>query len=120
MGFDEISQLSHAIEDLFGVMREKKGITGDNIFEVVYKGMDVLGSLIDAINSKKKVHFKGIKTKIEVLTRKLSASVDKADESQEEEKQLEEINKTIQENIPEEKEEQSTPEAVDPAFSNKL
>lgn len=70
MGYSNIADLAHVLEDLFGEMRDGKIIVTEEIFSTIFKGIDVLGHLIDAVKEPKEVKFKGIKTKLEVLTKK--------------------------------------------------
>ena len=70
MGYSNIADLAHVLEDLFGEMRDGKILVTEEIFSTIFKGIDVLGHLIDAVKESKEVKFKGIKTKLEVLTKK--------------------------------------------------
>jgi len=70
MGYTPIAEMAHVLEDFFGEVRDGKIIWTTDIFSAVYKGVDVLGSLINAISTKDEVKYKGIKTKLEVLIRR--------------------------------------------------
>ena len=70
MGFTSIAEMAHVLEDLFGEVRDGRIKLDDTIFTSLYKGVDTLGALINAINNGTEVKFKGIKTKLEVLIRR--------------------------------------------------
>ncbi|MGM0579738.1 MAG: chemotaxis protein CheA [Bacteroidota bacterium] len=69
MGFNEIAELAHVIEDLFAEIRDQKIELNPDLFSSIFKGVDILGSLISAIKDEKTVRYKGIKTKLEVIIR---------------------------------------------------
>lgn len=71
MGFKAIGAMAHALEDIFGEIRSGKLVLDDDIFADLYKGLDTLTSLIDALKSGEKVKYLGIKTKLGVILRKL-------------------------------------------------
>lgn len=75
MGFKGIGEMAHVLEDLFGEVRENKIALDEAIFTSVFKAVDVLGKLIDAVRDNKEVKYKGIKTKIEVLIRRASETL---------------------------------------------
>jgi two-component system chemotaxis sensor kinase CheA len=70
MGFTGIAEMAHILEDLFGEVREGRLTLTDNLFTSVYKGVDVLGSLVNAVRDNTEVKYKGIKTKLEVLLKR--------------------------------------------------
>lgn len=67
MGFDRIAELTHVMEDFFGAVREGRITLGEEIFASVFKAVDTLGQLIDAIKNPRDIKFRGIKTKLEIL-----------------------------------------------------
>ncbi len=67
MGFENIAELAHVMEDLFGEVRENRIQLGEEIFTSVFKAADTLGELIDSIKTPRDVKYRGIKTKLEVL-----------------------------------------------------
>ena len=67
MGFKNVADFAHVIEDLFGEVREGNLSLDDGIFTSLFKAIDVLGELINATKDDAKVQFRGIKTKLEVL-----------------------------------------------------
>jgi len=74
MGYDKITELAHAMEDLFGEVRGGRIDLGGEIFASVFKAADVLGELIESIRTPKDVKFRGIKTKLDVLIKKARPS----------------------------------------------
>jgi two-component system, chemotaxis family, sensor kinase CheA len=78
MGFNEIAELSHLMEDLFNEVKSERISLSRDIFATLFKANDVLGQLIHSLNTGEIVKYKGIKTKLEVLlknTRPSSPSV---------------------------------------------
>jgi len=70
MGFSAIAELGHVLEDLFGEVRDGNITLDADIFETLFKAIDVLGSLINAIKDGGDVKYKGIKTKVKVLIKR--------------------------------------------------
>lgn len=88
MGFTGIAELSHILEDLFAEVRDGKILLDTQQFATLYKAIDVLGNLINAIKDGTEVKYKGIKTKLEVLLKrskeiseKATASINRQDDS---------------------------------------
>jgi len=71
MGFGSIAEIAHVLEDLFGEVRDGKLQLDSNIFSSVYKAVDVLGNLINAVRDGAEVKYKGIKTKLEVFLKRV-------------------------------------------------
>src|SRR6478735_8637792 len=67
MGYTAIAEMAHVLEDLFGLIREGNIKLQDDLFTVIYKAVDTLSGLVNAIREGGTVAYKGIKTKIEVL-----------------------------------------------------
>lgn len=67
MGFEKIAELSHVMEDVFNEVKLKRLKLDSNIFNSLFKANDVLGKLINSLNTGEEVKYKGIKTKLEVL-----------------------------------------------------
>ncbi len=67
MGFQNVADFAHVLEDFFGEVRDGNLALDDAIFTNLFKAVDVLGALINAIKDDGKVQFRGIKTKLEVL-----------------------------------------------------
>lgn len=70
MGYTGIAELAHVLEDLFAEVREGRVVLQPEIFASVFKGVDTLGNLINAVRDKSEVKYKGIKTKLEVLIKR--------------------------------------------------
>lgn len=66
MGFTQIAELSHVLEDIFGAVKNGSISIDADLFQMLFKGIDKLGELIHSIKSGEKVNYKGIKTKLEV------------------------------------------------------
>lgn len=67
MGFAEIAELGHVMEDVFNEVKNGKLTLDHSLFDSLYKANDVLCELIEAIKVPKIVKYKGIKTKLEVI-----------------------------------------------------
>lgn len=100
MGFSGIAEIAHLLEDLFGEVRDGKMILDATIFGSLYKAVDVLGNLINAVRDNSEVKYKGIKTKLEVLLKRTR-------ETQTEEEHLEQVS------------DQHSPFGPEPVFTNK-
>jgi two-component system chemotaxis sensor kinase CheA len=70
MGFTGIAEMAHILEDLFGEVRDGRISLERELFSSVFKAVDVLGNLVNAIKDGSDVKYKGIKTKLEVLTKR--------------------------------------------------
>jgi two-component system chemotaxis sensor kinase CheA len=67
MGFTPIAELSHVMEDIFNEVKSTRLKLDSIIFAGLFKANDVLGQLINALNTGEEVRYKGIKTKLEVI-----------------------------------------------------
>lgn len=67
MGFSEIAELGHVMEDVFNEVKTGKLQLDHSLFDSLYKANDILSELIEAIKIPKAVKYKGIKTKLEVI-----------------------------------------------------
>ena len=70
MGFKDIGDMAHVMEDIFGEVRENKLELDPEIFDALFKALDKLGELIDSLKTEKKVRYKGLKTKLNVILKK--------------------------------------------------
>lgn len=70
MGFEEIADLGHVMEDIFSEVKEGNIVLDADLFNSLFKANDKLGELIQAINSGEKVRYKGIRTKLSVFLNK--------------------------------------------------
>jgi two-component system chemotaxis sensor kinase CheA len=73
MGFPEIAELSHVMEDVFNEVKSSRLNLDSAIFNSLFKANDILGQLINSVNTGEVVRYKGIKTKLEVLLRNAKA-----------------------------------------------
>ena len=94
MGYKEVAKMAHALEDVFGAIREDGLEVTDEVFADLYRGLDTLTSLIDAIKTGKKVKYLGVKAKMGVILRKHKESKGE-EESSKEELQTEESNEVV-------------------------
>lgn len=69
MGFSEIAEMSHVMEDIFNEVKNGKLKLDADLFRALFRANDTLGELIEAITTAKQVKYKGIKTKLEVVLR---------------------------------------------------
>ncbi|MDN4165911.1 chemotaxis protein CheA [Cytophagales bacterium LB-30] len=67
LGYTSIAEMAHVLEDLFGEIRAGKFVLEAEVFSSIYKSIDILSELIQALGTDKVVRYKGIKTKLEVL-----------------------------------------------------
>lgn len=70
MGFTGIADISHVIEEVFTAVKSNELKPSKALFTGLFKASDKLGELIANIRTKKKISYKGIKTKLEVILRK--------------------------------------------------
>jgi two-component system chemotaxis sensor kinase CheA len=69
MGFKQIGELAHVIEDIMDAIKSGKIQLNESLFQQMFRANDKLGELINAIGSDKRVSYIGLKTKLEVLLR---------------------------------------------------
>lgn len=81
MGFTEIAELSHVMEDVFNEVKSSRLHLDSNIFSSLFKANDILGQLINSLNTGEAVKYKGIKTKLEVLLKNAKSSETVSEES---------------------------------------
>lgn len=96
MGFKAIGAMAHALEDIFGEIRSGNLELDDEIFGDLYKGLDTLTSLIDALKTGENIKYLGIKTKLGVILRKIKEEKESGSEIEEKEPVVEEKKKTSQ------------------------
>ena len=70
LGFSEIAELAHIMEDIFSEVKEGNIELDNELFTNLFKANDKLGALIDALKNPRKVSYKGIRTKLEVFIKK--------------------------------------------------
>jgi len=88
MGFTDIGEFAHLLEDLFGSVREGKITLNDDLFATLFKAIDTLEKLIDAVKENKKVKFLGLKTKLGVILRSAGKGEEQLAAEEEEKKVL--------------------------------
>jgi len=71
MGYEDIAEMSHTLEDVFSEIRSSKLQIEEKLFNDLFKANDVLGAMIQRVKSPENanVKYKGIKTKLEVMLR---------------------------------------------------
>jgi len=87
LGYEDIAGISHILEDFF--IRIKKGniVIDSEIFDALFKANDKLGQLIYGLKTNTKVTYKGLKTKLEVLLKKVDSTEQGADSQEETKKE---------------------------------
>ncbi len=123
MGFKAIGAMAHALEDIFGEIRSGNLELDDEIFGDLYKGLDTLTSLIDALKTGEKIKYLGIKTKLGVILRKIKEGQESGSETEEKEpvveekkeppKKEEKVKEPKPEPVVEEKKEEEVKEEID-------
>lgn len=76
MGFTQIAELSHVLEDIFGAAKQGALTIDAELFQMLFNGVDKLGQLINSIQSGERVNYKGIKTKLEVTLKNRKGTVE--------------------------------------------
>ncbi|MDH5382737.1 MAG: Hpt domain-containing protein, partial [Cyclobacteriaceae bacterium] len=74
MGFKKIAEFSHVMEDLFGEVRDGRLQLSANIISILFRAVDILGSLINSLKTDEVVRHRGIQTKLEVLIKNAKQS----------------------------------------------
>ena len=79
LGVDNVAALSHVLEDLFAEVREGNFEKDEDFFSSLFRAIDVLEKLIKNVKTGKKVSYKGIKTKLQVMVHRarLAKNTDK-------------------------------------------
>jgi two-component system chemotaxis sensor kinase CheA len=107
MGFTAIAELSHVMEDIFNEVKSTRLKLDSIIFAGLFKANDVLGQLINSLNTGEEVRYKGIKTKLEVMLK--NARSDQSPKTEEPLKEKEpEIQQPVQTGTEEKSEETDT------------
>ncbi|GJM63830.1 chemotaxis protein CheA [Persicobacter diffluens] len=71
LGVQGVAELAHIMEDIFGEIKKDRLSISTELFSNLYRGLDKLGQLINAMNSEEQVSYKGIRTKLQVAFNKL-------------------------------------------------
>lgn len=74
LGYDAIAELSHVLEDLFNLVRNEQLPLDASLFQALFRASDVLGQLLDALQTGATVRYKGILTKLRVVLRRNAAT----------------------------------------------
>jgi len=80
MGYQDIAELSHVLEDILGAIKSGTFKLDSEIFESLFRANDKLGALIKAVGSGEKVGYLGIKTKLEILIKNNQESLSESSE----------------------------------------
>lgn len=72
MGYTTIAEMAHVLEDLFGELRDGNLQLNHELIETIFKAVDALNGLVQAIKDQRVVKYKGVKTKIEVLLKQIA------------------------------------------------
>jgi len=104
LGIDPVADLSHVIEDVMLAIQEGKIKLEEKLFQLLFRGNDKLGDLVNAIDSGEKVSFLGIKTSLSLFLKK-ALEDDSADEAEDQEADEE----VAEEPAPEPEEKESAP-----------
>jgi len=70
LGFDEIAEISHVLEDIFTYIKDQPVNLEKNLFTLIFSANDRLGELVESLKSGKEVHYKGLLAKIELYVEK--------------------------------------------------
>lgn len=93
LGLDDISNLSHVMEDIMGHVKNQDIQLEVEIINNLYKANDKLGELIQAVKTQNKVSYLGIKTKLAVYLKnqisKEKISQEKSEEKKKDKKAVE-------------------------------
>lgn len=128
MGFEAIAELTHAMEDIFSEMKKQGWKIEKEDFNHLFRALDKLGELLDAIKTEERVSYKGLKTKLRLLLEKARAEREGATEvaqperpNQPESKAEENaVGQSMQEEVPQEKEQKAeAAKEVPPVSSQK-
>ncbi len=76
LGFVEIAELGHVMEDIFSEVKSGKIELTKDLFTNLFKACDKMGELINALKTGKRVSYKGIRTKLNVYLKTVTGSSD--------------------------------------------
>lgn len=69
MGFLGVSEMAHAMEDIFSAIRAGKLALDSEKFDILYRANDKLAELIASIKSGEKIRYVGLKTRLKAVLR---------------------------------------------------
>ncbi len=70
MGFEGIAEVAHVLEDLFAEIKNNGWLMDKDDINDMYRALDKIGELIEAIKTEEKVRYKGLKAKLNLLLEK--------------------------------------------------
>ncbi len=74
LGFVEIAELGHVMEDIFSEVKSEKIELTKDLFTNLFKASDKMGELIEALKTGKRVSYKGIRTKLSVYLKTVAGN----------------------------------------------
>ncbi len=74
LGFVEIAELGHVMEDIFSEVKSGKIELTKDLFTNLFKACDKMGELIDALKTGKRISYKGIRTKLNVYLKTVTGA----------------------------------------------
>lgn len=120
LGYVPIAELAHVLEDLFGEVRDGKVKLSADLFGSLYKGVDVLGGLINSLRDGSVVRYKGIKTKLEVLVNNARSAPQEIGDGGDTSEVVDQMNTTTAETVSSEAEHQDEEDESFSDFENKI
>ncbi len=76
LGFVEIAELGHVMEDIFSEVKSGKIELTKDLFTNLFKACDKMGELIEALKTGKRVSYKGIRTKLNVYLKTVTGNTE--------------------------------------------
>lgn len=89
LGFSDIQEFAHTTEDFLGEIRNGTISLDQDVFNLIFKAVDTISNMVDALTTDQKVRYLGLKTRIEVLLD--SSKKPACEEGEQESKTQEEI-----------------------------
>lgn len=80
MGYNNIGELSHVVEDIFGEVKKNSALLDEELIQSIFKSIDKLSEMVDALSSGATVSYKGLRTKLTVKLSNIRAEI--ADENE--------------------------------------
>ncbi len=74
LGFVEIAELGHVMEDIFSEVKSGKIELTKDLFTNLFKACDKMGELIEALKTGKRVSYKGIRTKLNIYLKTVTGT----------------------------------------------
>jgi len=70
LGIDVIKDFAHSMEDLFDLLRENDESIGDEILDLLFRGSDIIETMINELSEKRKIKTKGLEV-LELIRKKI-------------------------------------------------